>query len=204
MRAALADLSLWTDGAETARGAARAAKNNVQGRSDQPAVAGVLAKAASAVLGDPTVEAATLPALMARIMVSKYSAGMSYGAHVDAPYIDGMRTDVSFTLFLSEPAGYEGGSLVIDTAGAQDAIRLPAGAAVFYPSTSIHSVEPVASGERLAIVGWIKSRVRSAEHRALLFELSQALADLDASAADPEIRRRLANLRNNLLRQFGD
>lgn len=204
MRASLAEESLWTDGGETASGAARAVKNNLQGRSDKAPVAGVLAKAAAAVAAHPVVAAAALPDRIARIMVSRYRPGMSYGPHVDAPYIDGARTDVSFTLFLSRPADYEGGDLVIDTAGSEDRVRLEAGSLVLYPSTSVHRVDPVAAGERIAVVGWIRSRVRSAEHRAMLFELAGALADLDAIGAPSDLKGRLANVRNNLIRTFGE
>jgi PKHD-type hydroxylase len=204
MRAALAEESLWTDGADTAQGAARAVKNNLQGRTDAPEVAGVLAKASAAVLENRVVTAAALPDRLARIMVSRYKAGMGYGPHVDAPYVDGVRTDVSFTLFLSEPADYDGGALVIDAAGSVDRIRLGAGSLVLYPATSVHRVEPVVAGERLAVVGWIKSRVRSAEKRALLFDLAAVLADLDAIGAPQGLKDRLANIRNNLVREFGE
>ncbi len=204
VRAAITDAALWVDGAATAKGRARAVKNNEQAAAEMPPVRGALAKIGEAVLANATVAAGAQPAALARVMLSRYGPGMSYGAHVDAAYIDGVRTDVSFTLFLNEPGDYDGGALVIDSAGAEDAIKLAAGALVLYPATSVHRVEPVTRGQRLAAVGWIKSRVRQADHRAILFELETVIADLDAAGAPGPARDRLANVRNNLLRTFGD
>jgi len=204
IREALGDPALWTDGAPTASGRARAAKNNEQARGEAPAVKGALARVSAAVLDHEVVKAAAIPARIARLMFNRYSEGMEYGAHVDAPYIDGARTDLSFTLFLSDPADYDGGDLVIDAAGSEDRVKLPAGALVLYPSTSLHRVTRVTRGARLAAVGWIKSRVRLAEQRAILFELAGALADLDAANAPAATRDRLANVRNNLLRLWGE
>lgn len=204
IRDALADEGLWRDGAETAKGRARAAKNNRQADRASPLVRGIAEKIEKSLRANAVLRAAAQPAAFARILISRYEAGMHYGAHVDAPYIDGQRTDLSFTLFLNEPADYDGGDLVIAGAGADDRIRLPAGAAVLYPSTSLHEVARVTRGVRLAAVGWIRSRVRLAEHRALLFELETALSDLALTGADPRIRDRLQNLRNNLLRNFGE
>jgi PKHD-type hydroxylase len=147
---------------------------------------------------------AAQPAALARLMLNRYGEGMEYGAHVDAPYIDGVRTDLSFTLFLSDPASYEGGALVIDSAGAEDALKPPAGTLALYPSSFVHRVEKVTRGERLAAVGWVKSRIRSHEHRMMAFELDRIAADIAAIGAPGDLRDRLLNLRNNFLRTFGD
>lgn len=201
---ALAAEDIWRDGKATAKGAARAAKENLQADPTAPAVRGVLAKIEKAVLANPVFRAAAQPDRLARIMVSKYAAGMQYGDHVDAPYIDGARSDLSFTVFLTDPGDYQGGALVIDNAGREDAIRGAMGSAVLYPSSSVHRVEPVEAGERIACVGWARSRVKSADHRAILFELESAIADLNQLNAPQAVRNRLANVRNNLLRAFGD
>lgn len=203
IRAALAEPTIWRDGTSTAAGAARAVKNNRQAAPDHPAVRGVTEKIARAVLAHPTVAAAAQPASLVRLMLNRYGAGMEYGDHVDAAYIDGQRTDVSFTVFLSDPAAYEGGDLVIDAAGAEDRIKLAAGDLVLYPATSVHRVERVARGERIAAFGWIRSRIRSAENRAMVFDLERALVELGASTPQAT-RDRLANLRNNLIRLFGE
>ncbi|MBB5519400.1 Fe2+-dependent dioxygenase [Amphiplicatus metriothermophilus] len=204
IRETLADETLWTDGAATAKGRARAAKRNLQLRAEAPAAKGALSLLERAILNSRIVRAAAQPDRLARLIVSRYDEGMGYGPHVDAAYIDGARTDVSFTLFLSAPEEYEGGALVIDSAGAEDTIKPPAGAIALYPSTFVHRVEPVTGGRRLAAIGWIKSRVRAAEHRALLFELETALAELGACPVPDSLRDRLVNLRNNLLRAFGE
>ena len=109
---------------------------------------------------------------------------------------------------LSDYADYDGGDLAIDSAGAEDFVKLPAGSLILYPATSLHRVTKVTRGARIACVGWIKSRVRSAEQRALLFDLDRIGADLaavgPASSAMGDIRDRLANVRNNLLRRWGE
>lgn len=203
LREGLADPQLWSDGADTAKGRARAVKRNQQARASEPAVSAALARIRSAVLAHPVVRAAAEPDRIARLMISRYGEGMEYGPHVDAPYIDETRTDVSFTLFLSDPDDYGGGALVIDAAGSEDSLRPNKGALVLYPSTSVHWVQRVTRGVRVAAVGWIKSRVRLGEHRAILFDLAQALADLDAAGVSGAVRDRLANVRNNLLRLWG-
>jgi len=206
--AAIADAigheDLWKDGRETAKGAARRVKNNLQGDASSVAVKGVLKKIEQALSDNPVFRAAAQPAGFARIMLNRYGQGMSYGEHVDAPYIDGKRSDISFTAFLSDPEDYEGGALVIDNAGHADEIRGARGSVVIYPSTAVHRVDEVTSGERLACIGWVNSRVRSAEHRAILFDLETAIASLNETGAPQAVRDRLANVRNNLLRAFGE
>ncbi|GJL91598.1 Fe2+-dependent dioxygenase [Hyphococcus sp.] len=201
---ALADPHLWRDGKETAKGAARAVKNNQQADPAKPTVKGALATIETKLAGHHVFEAAAQTDTFIRLSINRYGPGMSYGAHVDAPYIHGHRTDLSFTLFLNAPDEYEGGDLVIDNAGHEDAIRGVAGSVVLYPSRSLHRVEPVKSGTRLACIGWVKSRIRSAEDRALLFEVETALADLRECGTPTPVYNRLLNIRNNLLRTFGD
>jgi PKHD-type hydroxylase len=194
---------IWRDGRDTAEGRAKSAKRNEQALASGPAK-GLLDTLAHAVLADRRVASAAQPSALARIMLNRYRDGMEYGPHVDAPYVDDVRTDLSFTLFLSDPADYEGGELLIDGAGEEDSVKLPAGAIALYPSTSLHRVARVSRGERLAAVGWIKSRVRAEEDRIALFELDRIGADLAALSAPGDIRERLANIRNNLLRRWGD
>lgn len=200
IRAVLASNASWRDGKATAAGTAKAAKFNEQADTSSPPIRGSIAKIEQALTANATFRAAARPAQFARMLISRYRSGMEYRDHVDAAHIDGLRCDLSFTVFLNEPEEYDGGELVIDNAGHSDRVKGPAGSVVLYPSTSIHCVARVETGERLAAVGWIKSIVRSQEHRTLLFDLEQTLADLPASPA----RLRLANIRNNLLRLFSD
>lgn len=203
VREAASAPGFWSDGRETALGRARAAKTNQQALAAGPAK-GALDTLAAAILSNETLRSAAQPDRLARIMLNRYGEGMEYGSHVDAAYVDGVRTDLSFTLFLSGPDEYDGGDLVIDSAGAEDRVRLPAGSLVLYPSTSLHRVSKVTRGARIACVGWIKSRVRSPDERAVLFDLDRIGADLAVAGAPGDIRDRLANVRNNLLRRWGE
>lgn len=200
----LAAEALWSDGRATAKGAARAAKRNLQADKKAPPVKAALAKIERALLASDLFRAAAQPQRFARMILSRYDAGMAYGDHVDAPYIEGVRTDLSFTLFLNDPDAYEGGALVAECAGFAEAAKAPAGTLVLYPSNTVHRVEEVTAGMRLACIGWVKSRIRSAERRDLVFEMDRLLADLRAVQSAPELVTRLSNLRNNLLRMFGE
>lgn len=199
----LGEPGLWVDGRSTAAGRARQAKRNQQAAPTDKAKA-ALSLIERAIFANAVFQSAAQPAALARLMLNRHAEGMEYGAHVDAPYVDGVRTDLSFTLFLSGPERYDGGELVIDGAGAEDWLKPPAGTLVLYPSGFVHRVAAVTRGERLAAVGWVKSRIRSAEHRALAYELDRLAADLAALDAPAEVSVRLANLRNNFLRAFGD
>lgn len=201
---ALSDENIWRDGKSTAKGAAKMAKHNLQADPGTPAVKGVLAKIEKALRANAVFKAAAQPARFARLMINRYTEGMSYGDHVDAPYIENTRTDLSFTVFLSDPADYKGGALIIDTAGQENAIRGPLGSVVVYPSTAVHRVEAVSGGKRLACFGWVRSRVKSLDHRAILFDLESVIADLNQLDAPTPLRNRLVNVRNNLLRSFGE
>ncbi len=193
----------WRDGRETARGRARQAKSNQQVLADGPGK-GILETLERAIMSNDIVKSAAQPDRFARIMLNRYGEGMEYGSHVDAAYIDGVRTDLSCTLFLSGPEDYDGGDLVIDSAGAEDRVKLAAGSLVLYPSTSLHRIEKVTRGARIACVGWIKSRIRDQEDRDVLFDLDRVGADLTALNAPGDIRDRLANVRNNLMRRWGE
>lgn len=107
-------------------------------------------------------------------MFSRYEQGMAYGNHVDNSIMRGVRTDVSVTLFLSDPDQYGGGQLVIDSPAGEQEIKLAVGCAVTYPTTPLHRVAPVLSGERLAAVTWVRSFVRDAAKREMLFDLDTA------------------------------
>ena len=201
---AVSDDGLWRDGRDTAKGQARAVKSNQQADRTAAIVKGVSAKIEKALRANAVFVAAAQPASFGRMMVNRYRDGMAYGDHVDAAYVDGLRTDISFTVFLNDPDSYEGGALVIDHAGYEDAIKGPAGSVVLYPSTAVHRVEAVTKGERLACIGWVKSRVKSPEHRGLIFDVETSLAELRKCNAPAATINRLANVRNNLLRTFGE
>ncbi len=200
IRGVLADENLWRDGKATAGGAAKIAKSNIQADAKAPPVRGALVKIESALRANPVFNAAAQPAVFARTLISRYAPGMAYDDHVDAAYIEGVRADLSFTLFLNDPDEYGGGALIVDEAGHADHIKLPAGTVVLYPSSTIHRVAAVERGERIAAVGWIKSRVRSSEARSVLYDLETVIAD----TTEGPLRLRLNKIRNNLLRILGD
>ncbi len=198
------DDALFTDGRASAGWHARDRKHNLQARSGEP-VQALLQKVATALLGHELVIAAARPKTVVRLQFSRYDLSMHYGTHVDDALMDGQRTDLSFTVFLSPPSEYEGGSLVIDEPAGERAFRLDAGAMLLYPSTTLHQVEPVTQGQRLVIVGWIRSYLRSTETREILFDLERAIALLrqktDQNTGALEL---LLKTRSNLLRLWAD
>ena len=125
-------------------------------------------------------------------LFNRYDAGMGFGAHVDNAIrqsIDGRRyrTDLSCTLFLSDPADYDGGELVIEDAFGPQAVKLAAGDMVLYPASSLHRVEPITRGSRWASFFWVQSMVREDGRRRLLYELDQAIIGARAALADDHL-----------------
>lgn len=189
----------FRDGRETAGVHAREVKANRQAAAS-PDRDAILEKVRTALLAHPVFTSAVRPRRMTPLIVSKYGVGETYGTHVDDALMGGIRSDVSFTLFLSDPDSYDGGELEIDDSFESRRIRLPAGAAITYPSTSLHRVTPVTRGERLAVVGWAESWVRAADRREILFDLDRAVADVHGTEGKSALFDTLAKTRSNLLR----
>jgi PKHD-type hydroxylase len=164
----------FVDGRETAGFAARAVKDNQQADASDRSLETVRALVAERILGNEVFGLAIRPKVLSPLLFSRYGKGMTYGTHVDDALMQGMRSDVSFTLFLSDPQSYQGGELVIESASGEDEVKLAAGALVAYPSTSLHRVNAVTRGVRLAAVGWVRSFIRDAARRELLFDLDTA------------------------------
>lgn len=196
----LNDDSLFEDGKKTAGRTAKKVKNNLQGRGDQPAIKGARSILEKSLKKHPVFNAAALPKQFAKIMFNRYSDGMQYGTHIDEPFIGGVRTDLSFTLFLSDPESYDGGELVLCHHDGDEDIKLPKGTLVLYPSTTLHHINPVTRGKRLAAVGWLQSRVQLSEQRAVLFDLFHALAQLPDTTDNQNARLSLLKARANLMR----
>lgn len=203
MRARLA-AAAFKDGATTAGWHARLVKANQQLDADDPAATALRAEVERAVRSHPVAALATRPRAFGPILFSRYGAGHGYGSHVDDALMAGVRTDVSFTLFLSDPEGYEGGELVMETAAGDLAFKLPAGGALFYPSTTLHRVAPVTAGERLAAVGWIRSFVRDPADRELLFDLDTARQTLFRQSGKTAEFDLLSKCLSNLLRRWAE
>jgi len=195
--------SVWQDGASSAYGAAEKVKKNRQCDPNHPVVGEILEKARLALLKDGAFAAATQPEKFSRLMINSYEPGMSYGNHLDAPYIKDIRTDVSITLFLTPPNSYEGGELVLMTPFGEMAVRGEQGSVFLYPSTYLHRVDQVTSGHRIAIVGWLKSRFNLPHHREILFDLERSISDVRDNGGNRETHMRLLSVKNRLLREWG-
>jgi PKHD-type hydroxylase len=189
------------DGRATANGRAREAKHNEQ---LAPSAAGdaVTKLVAERLRANPVFAAYARPRDFPRLQVSRYGTGMRYDWHVDAARIAGMRTDLSFTCFLSEKQHYEGGELVIAEDGGERHIRLEAGDCFVYPASTLHRVNPVTRGERWAVVGWVRSEIRDGEQRRLLYDLDNVMAALDANGARLDLELALAGIRGRLQRMW--
>jgi PKHD-type hydroxylase len=149
---------------------------------------------------------AVLPRQVADFIFARYQPGMAYGEHVDDPMMGGgkLRTDVSMTVFLNDPANYAGGELVIRTSFGEKRVKLAAGSAVIYPSSSVHYVAEVTCGERLVALTWIQSFVRDAQQRELLFELDQARERLLGVDAQSATAKQVDRSYTNLLRMWAE
>ena len=202
LRAALAGVK-FIDGRQTAGWSAAQVKNNQQAFVD-PAVERLLDETLAKLRNNAVLEIATRPKSIIRAIFSRYEPGMSYGTHVDNAIMDGERTDVSFTLFLSDPANYDGGELIIESASGEEAIKLPAGSMFTYPSATLHRVAEVTRGERLALVGWIRSYIRDPAKRELLFDLETARRTLYERAGKCSEFDLLSKTTANLLRMWID
>jgi PKHD-type hydroxylase len=192
----------FLSGEKTAGWHAREVKQNEQ--LDEKSAATITAKISATLLANPVFAAAARPKTFVKIMVSRYRPGMEYGLHVDDALMSGVRTDLSFTLFLSDPATYEGGELVIEGNDGMQEIKLPPGSLILYPTTTLHRVAPVKKGERIAIVGWVRSFIRNHEQREILFDLDNAIAMARADNAGRETIDRLLKVNMNLLRQWAE
>lgn len=191
----------FVDGKLTAGKAARRVKNNQELGLD-PERLGLLIRILMSAMGhNPAFQFGALPRKVSDPIFARYQAGMTYGDHVDDPIMGAgprFRTDVSMTVFLCNPQTYEGGELVVRTSFGEKRVKLNAGDAVVYPSSSIHRVAEVTRGERLVALFWIQSYVRDPAQRELLYELGLAreyLLDVEPEApATQYVDRSYANL----------
>jgi len=199
----------WVDGRVTAGEQSARAKNNLQVPEDAP-VARELGETILTALGrNPAFVSAALPLRVFPPLFNRYDVGMGFGVHVDnAIRFAGpvrFRTDVSCTLFLSDPGDYDGGELIVEDAYGEHAIKLPAGDMIVYPATSLHRVAPITRGSRWAAFFWAQSMVKSDEQRTLLWDLDQAIQKLSVKVGqdDPEVIS-LTGGYHNLLRMWAD
>lgn len=207
------DAADWVDGKTTAGGQAAQVKNNLQLDIQHP-VAQQLGSVITQALGqNPLFMSAALPLRILPPMFNRYQGGGNFGTHVDNAirHIPGggpMRTDLSATLFFSDPDEYDGGELCVeDTYGTQQ-VKLPAGHLILYPATSLHHVTPVTRGARVSSFFWIQSMIRDDQRRSLLFDLDcsiQRLAlELPGNTAADQTGVQLTGIYHNLIRQWAE
>ncbi|MEY4640104.1 MAG: hypothetical protein RLZZ227_98 [Pseudomonadota bacterium] len=200
----------WSPGSSTSGQQATQRKQNRQ-LPPGSAVAGSLGSIISTALErHPLFVSAALPHHVLPPLFNCYEGGEHYGNHVDsaiqrdAGRQERARTDVSITVFLSPPAEYAGGELVIEDTYGTHEVKLPAGDAILYPSTSLHRVEPVTHGQRLAAVTWVQSMVRDDWRRSMLFNLDMTILRLRQQLGDSEELVALTSHYHNLLRQWAE
>ncbi len=208
MRAALASAE-WIDGRATVGAQGAQVKRNQQLADAAPLRKQLGDAVLAALAANPLFHAATLPARILPPRFNRYEGGGEYGFHVDGAVMgvgDGeqLRSDVSCTLFLSEPDDYDGGELIISDTYGEHEVKLPAGDLIVYPSSSLHRVAPVTRGARLASFFWVQSLVRDAEQRRMLLELDTSIQSLTADGAQRDTVIRLTNLYHNLLRRWAE
>lgn len=208
MRAAL-DAADWTDGRETVGTQGAQVKRNRQLPDASPLRRQLGEALLAALAGNPLFHAATLPRRILPPRFNRYEGGGEYGMHVDGSVMalpDGeqLRSDISCTVFLSEPEDYDGGELIISDTYGEHAVKLPAGDAIIYPASSLHRVQPVTRGARVAAFFWVQSLVRDDGCRRLLFELDASIQRLVATGADRAAVLQLTGTYHNLLRRWAE
>jgi PKHD-type hydroxylase len=198
----------FRDGRLTAGRYAARVKNNEEMRQE-PQQMQTLARIVMSALGhNDTFKSAALPFRVADPIFARYQPGMTYGDHVDDPIMGSggprFRSDVSMTVFLHAPQTYDGGELVVRTSFGERRVKLAAGDAVIYPSSSLHRVESVTQGERLVCLTWIQSYVKDAQRRELLYELNLAREELMRTAPETTTTGYLDKSYANLLRMWSE
>ena len=205
----LASDAPWIDGRRSAGAQAVQQKSNEQLAQDSETAAQLRQLVLGALRRDALLFSAALPRKFFNPLFNRYRGDSNhYGQHIDGAVLHsraddaGVRSDVSCTLFFSEPDEYDGGELVVQDTYGEHGVKLPAGDAVLYPGTSLHQVTPVTRGARIASFFWIESMVRSDEQRRLLFDMDLALLALRQRDGESDEATRLTGTYHNLLRMW--
>lgn len=207
---ALLDIARFEDGRATAGWHARTVKENRQAARRDPATREAAELVATALRANDVFRSAARPLRLRPPLFARYGVGETYGTHVDDALMgmddpEGpLRTDVAVTVFLADPATYEGGELVIEDPAGEQAFRLGAGDAIAYPATTLHRVAPVTAGERLVAVTWAQSLVRDPARREILFDLETAKRRVFTEQGKGATFDLLAKSHANLLRQWAE
>ena len=206
----LLESTQWVDGRITAGHQSARAKDNQQLPEDSPLARKLGETIVGALERNPLFVSAALPARIFPPLFNRYTPGHSFGIHVDnaVRQIRGtphrVRTDLSATLFLSAPEEYDGGELIVEDTYGPHSIKLPAGHMVLYPASSLHKVQAITRGARVASFFWIQSMVRSDADRSLLFDLDLAIQGLNREHADHPTAIQLTGVYHNLLRRWAE
>jgi len=200
----------WVDGKVTA--GQRSARDKFNRQLNEDSALGLLfgQRILARLSENALFMSAALPKRIYPPLFNRYSGGEAFGFHIDNAIrgIKGVRervrTDLSATLFLTDPETYDGGELVIRDTFGERSVKLPAGHLVLYPGTSVHKVNPVTRGERVAAFFWIESLVREDSQRSLLLDMDVAIQRLSAQQADDESLLQLSGVYHNLLRRWSD
>ena len=201
---ALVKKSNFIDGKMTASMAAKEVKNNLQLETGNQTIDAIHALLTAAIQASPLFNIAALPKTVYPFIISKYTAGKYYGWHVDSPVMEHMRTDLAMTIFLSDPATYDGGELMIQTGAGTTTFKPAKGDAILYPCQFVHCVNEIKSGERVAAVTWIQSNVKDPQQRQLLYQLNQIHASLYQQAPNAAETNLLLQTHSNLFRMWAD
>lgn len=209
MRLAL-DGADWTDGRETVGPQGAKVKRNLQLPDASPLRRELGDLVLAALRRHPLFHAAVLPLRTISPRFNRYEGGGEYGFHIDGAVMHTgtgdthVRSDISCTVFLSEPDDYDGGELIVSDTYGEHEVKLPAGDAIVYPSSSLHRVAPVTRGARVASFFWIQSMVRDDGERRLLLEMDTAIRTLSSSGADQAAILQLTGVYHNLLRRWAE
>ncbi|NNP73171.1 Fe2+-dependent dioxygenase [Acinetobacter defluvii] len=209
-RKLLEDEKLWVNGKISAGAQAQHIKNNLQVDVQHDIYQNISTQILAALKQNLLVQSAGLPKHILQPMLNCYQDSGNYGNHVDnAVQLSSLtgqmiRTDVSMTVFLSEPDEYEGGELIVEDNYGCHEVKLDAGDVILYPATSLHRVEPVTSGKRIAAFTWMQSMVKDDWQRTTLFNLDMTIIKLRQQLGDSEEVLSLTHHYHNLLRQWGD
>lgn len=204
------DAAQWGDGNATSGVQAARAKRNEQLVEGSEAARKAGGAILDALQHSALFISAALPLKVYPPLFNRYAGGQNFDAHIDNAIrpVRGsdfrIRTDLSATLFLSDPQDYDGGELTIDDTYGTHRVKLPAGSMALYPSTSMHRVSPVTRGVRVASFFWIQSMVRDDGERAILFDLDKSIQHLHGGDADQETLVRLTGVYHNLIRRWAD
>ena len=194
----------WEDGKKTAGSHASKVKNNLQLNRNSEVSKKYSHLIRKKILSNPLIKSFALPKMIHGIMFTKSLNNMKYGRHIDNPFMSSGRSDLSFTISLTDKSRYEGGELIIEEMNSEKEFKLNKGEIIIYPSTYLHSVKEIKNGERIVFVGWIESYVKSIEQREYLFDLDAGARGLLTKNGRSDELDLIFKSYSNLLRLLGN